>query len=76
MRDDPAESVVSQSPLEPAAAAEENKNPSVQSAKTIHVRELHLYTIPNREYSGHYPNSPLFQDIVHNPALYMDRADF
>lgn len=40
-----------------------------------HMKDIHHYTIPNRE-DGHYQNSPLFRDIVQNPALYMDRADF
>lgn len=43
---------------------------------TIHTREIHLYTVPNRSTSGHYADSGLYRDIIKNPALYMDRADF
>ena len=80
MREAPAEPPVFQSPQDQTIpsqeTSQENKCPPAQSAQTIRVRELHLYTIPSREYSGHYPNSQLFHDVAQNPALYMDRADF
>lgn len=77
MREDPAEPLVSQNLQEPITAPQETPQENeCPPAKTLHVRELHLYTVPNREYSGHYPNSPLFHDIQNNPALYVDHADF
>lgn len=78
MREAPAEPPVSPASQKPTEPHEEINDPcpSDSHTQTVHVRELHLYTIPNREYSGHYPNSPLFADIAQNPALYMDRADF
>lgn len=78
MREAPAEPPVSPNPEESKEVHGEaiNAGPPDTHTQTVHIRELHLYTIPNREYSGHYPNSSLFADITQNPALYMDRADF
>jgi len=57
-------------PVETTTAAEESK-----VTTTVRTREIHVYTYPNRE-SGYFPNSGLYRDIIKNPALYMDRADF
>lgn len=73
MRDAPAEQPVS--PSDPRRETHSPCEPP-HTAQTIPARDVHLYTIPNREYTGHYPNSQLFADVAKNPSLYMDRADF
>ncbi|MBI5019485.1 hypothetical protein HZB58_04415 [Candidatus Gottesmanbacteria bacterium] len=65
------------SPEEAAPPPEEVADKaSATVTTTIQTREIHLYTVPNRSVSGHYADSGLYRDIIKNPALYMDRADF
>jgi len=62
---------------ETAETASSTQSPSENvTTHTVVVEAVHYYTIPNRESDGHYPQSALADDVIHNPALYMDRADF
>lgn len=60
-------------PAEPVET--ENATEKTHITTDVQKREVHIYTYPNRE-SGHYPDSGVFRDILNNPTLYMDRADF
>lgn len=64
-------------PEEPQTESPEANNMAEESkvTTTVQLREIHVYTYPNRE-TGHYPDSGLYRDIIKNPTLYMDRADF
>lgn len=77
MRDTAEPPVTLNNPDEPQEApAEKATADQTTATATIHTREIHLYTVPNRSASGHYADSGLYRDIIKNPALYMDRADF
>jgi hypothetical protein len=73
---DTAELPLSQKTEEPMESSSSPSPPEKVTAHTIVVEAVHYYTIPNREATGHYPQSALADDVIHNPALYMDRADF
>lgn len=68
------------------AAGQESASPDITSntqnepKPNVHIdiqtqtREVHFQTLPNR--NDYFPDSALMKDILKNPALYVDRADF
>lgn len=67
----------SQKPESPSGVTTQVESaPDMATEHTVVVESVHYYTLPNRDASGHYPDSALCRDIIKNPALYMDRADF
>ncbi len=60
-------------PISPPSSETPQADTSLKTPEA--TTEIHIYTLPNRA-GDYYQNSDLFRDILENPTLYIDRADF